>query len=207
MKRLTMKDVHAMNMTELALNQVSVENGQAWYLLNPPEDACRIEDLIRKAAETLDVELEAGMTDEDLGEVMLDWLQFGEKEPEGVLAIFYRALWAMAEVRERLKLYEDAMPLERSQELAKAEKEGRLVVLPFCVGVPLYEATGKGVWEYQVEQFSIGSKDLFIQAVDKGIWYKGGRIFGPEQIGKTVFPTRREAEAALETRMGAINEA
>lgn len=107
MKRMTMKDVHAMNMTELALNQVSVENGSVWYLLNPPEDACRIEDLIRKAAETLDVELEAGMTDEDLGEVMLDWLQFGEKEPEGVLAILYRALWAMAEVRERLKLYED----------------------------------------------------------------------------------------------------
>lgn len=69
MKRLTMKDVHAMNMTELTLNQVSVENGSVWYLLNPPEDACRIEDLIRKAAETLDVELEAGMTDENLGEV------------------------------------------------------------------------------------------------------------------------------------------
>ena len=39
MKRMTMKDVHAMNMTELALNQVSVENGSVWYLLNPPEDA------------------------------------------------------------------------------------------------------------------------------------------------------------------------
>lgn len=39
--------------------------------------------------------------------IKLDWLQFGEKEPEGILAILYRALWAMAEVRERLKLYED----------------------------------------------------------------------------------------------------
>ena len=107
MKRLTSNNTVEMNMTELALNQVFVEKGWAWYLLNPPEDACRIEDLICKAAETLDVELEAGMTDEDLGEVMLDWLQFGEKEPEGVLAILYRALWAMAEVRERLKLYED----------------------------------------------------------------------------------------------------
>ena len=47
------------------------------------------------------------MTDEELGDVMLDWLQFGEKEPEGILAILYRALWAMAELRERLKLYED----------------------------------------------------------------------------------------------------
>lgn len=90
--------------------------------------------------------------------------------------------------------------IDRLKDLAQAEKDGRLVVLPFCIGVPLYEATGKGVREYQVEQFSIGSKDLFIHAVDKCIWYRGGRIFGPEQIGKTVFPTRREAEAALEKR-------
>lgn len=97
------------------------------------------------------------------------------------------------------------MEHERAQELAQAEKDGRLVVLPFCIGAPLYETTGKGVREYQVEQFSIGSKDLFIHAVDKCIWYRGGRIFGPEQIGKTVFLTREEAEAALKKR-GVANE-
>lgn len=106
MKRLTMNDGHAMNMTELALNQVSVENGQVWYL-EPPETERRIEDLIRTAAETLDAELDPELSDDDLGEILLDWLQYGETEPEGVLAILYRALWAMAEVRERLKLYED----------------------------------------------------------------------------------------------------
>ncbi len=112
MKRLTSNNVHEMNMTELALNQVSVESGQAWYLLDPPEDGCSVCDLIRKAA-TAGLELEGNdlslslMTDEELGDVMLDWLQFGEKEPEGILAILYRALWAMAELRERLKLYED----------------------------------------------------------------------------------------------------
>lgn len=31
---------------------------------------------------------------------------------------------------DRLAEYEDAMPLERAQELAQAEKDGRLVVLP-----------------------------------------------------------------------------
>ena len=31
---------------------------------------------------------------------------------------------------DRLAAYEDAMPLERAQELALAEKDGRLVVLP-----------------------------------------------------------------------------
>ena len=88
---------------------------------------------------------------------MLDWLQFGEKEPEGALAILYRALWAMAELRERLKKYEDTGlepeeikewieagkelfferadlyaefgPIDHIRELTQAEKDGRLVVL------------------------------------------------------------------------------
>lgn len=106
-----------------------------------------------------------------------------------------------------LDAYKAAMPLERVQELARAEKDGRLVVLPFCVGSSLYEATGKGVREYETEQFSIGSEDLFIHALDKVIWYRGGRIFGLDQIGKTVFLTREEAEAALKKREEADNEA
>lgn len=108
MKRLTSNNVHEMNMTELALNQVSVENGWAWYI-KAPEDTCSVCDLIRSAAAKglEDIELDPNLTDEELGDVMLDWLQFGETEPEGILSILYRALWAMAELRERLKLYED----------------------------------------------------------------------------------------------------
>ena len=154
MKRLTMKDVHAMNMTELALNQVFVRDARVWYQKGP-EDECSVCDLILYAVKSLEVlpfPLYDDATDQEVDDVMQSWLQFGEKQPEGILAILYRALWAMAEVRERLKLYEDAMTLERAQELAQAEKDGRLVVLPFCIGVPLYEATGKGVREYQVEQ-------------------------------------------------------
>ena len=49
MKRLTSNNVHEMNMTELALNQVSVENGWAWYI-KAPEDTCSVCDLIRSAA-------------------------------------------------------------------------------------------------------------------------------------------------------------
>lgn len=121
MKRLTSNNVHEMNMTELALNQVSVENGWAWYT-KAPEDTCSVCDLIRSAAATGlalagdDLSLSL-MTDEELGDVMLDWLQFGEKEPEGILAILYRALWAMAELRERLKLYEDICFAEDGTEL------------------------------------------------------------------------------------------
>ena len=110
MKRLTSDNVFEMNMTELALNQVFVEDGWAWYR-KALEDECSVCDLIRGAAAKGlwqdDIDLDPNLTDEELGDVMLDWLQFGEEEPEGVLAILYRALWAMAEVRERLKLYED----------------------------------------------------------------------------------------------------
>lgn len=124
MKRLTSDNVFEMSMTELALNQVFVRDGWAWYRKGP-EDECSVCDLIRSAAaEGLwqdNIELDPNLTDEELGDVMLDWLQFGEKEPEGVLAILYRALWAMAEVRERLKIYEDICFAEDGTELITLE--------------------------------------------------------------------------------------
>lgn len=110
MKRLTSDNVFEMSMTELALNQVFVRDGWAWYRKGP-EDECSVCDLIRSAAAKglwqENIDLNPNLTDEELGDVMLDWLQFGEEEPEGILAILHRALWAMAEVRERLKIYED----------------------------------------------------------------------------------------------------
>ncbi len=110
MKRLTSNNPFEMNMTELALNQAFVEKSWAWYTKAPGDD-CSVCDLIRSAAtkglKLEDIKLDPNLTDEELGEVMLDWLQFGETEPEGILAILYRALWAMAELRARLKLYED----------------------------------------------------------------------------------------------------
>ena len=42
----------------------------------------------------------------------------------------YDCLYAHMVAVTRLKQYEDAMPLERAQELSQAEKDGRLVVLP-----------------------------------------------------------------------------
>ena len=120
MKRLTSDNVFEMSMTELALNQVFVQDGWAWYRKGP-EDECSVCDLIRRAAAKglwqENIELDPNLTDEELGDVMLDWLPGGEQEPEGVLAILYRALWAMAELRERLKLYEDICFAEDGTEL------------------------------------------------------------------------------------------
>ena len=161
MKRLTSDNAFEMNMTELALNQVFVQDGWAWYRKGP-EDECSVCDLIRgAAAKGLDlenIELDPNLTDEELGDVMLDWLQFGEQEPEGVLAILYRALWAMAELRERLKQYEDTMPLERAQELAQAQKDRRLVALPCKVGESVHGEN----WIGEVVELSINSEGIFL---------------------------------------------
>lgn len=158
MKRLTSGNTFEMNMRQLALNQVYVgKDGWARYV-EGPECECSVCDLIRTASETLSVELPI-LSDEDLSDLMTDWLQYGAEEPEGVVAILYRALCAMAEVRDKLFRYEDtglepeeidelrnreqglaellvsiscgcAVPYARLTELAQAEKDGRLVVLP-----------------------------------------------------------------------------
>lgn len=53
-----------------------------------------------------------------------------EAAQEDLMRLFYVAVG-------RLAAYEDTMPLERAQELAQAEKDGRLVVLP-CRGDTVY---------------------------------------------------------------------
>lgn len=98
---------------------------------------------------------------------------------------------------------EFGVPLDCLRELLKAERDGRLVVLPFHVGTPLYEATQGGVKDFVVESFSIYPGDMFIHATiaDSS---SAMRIFGPEHIAKTVFLTRQEAEAEVERLKGGI---
>lgn len=100
---------------------------------------------------------------------------------------------------DRLAAYEDAMPLERAQELAKAEKDGRLVVLepvpaakegaqkPTC----FYNDMGQ---EFCLG-FGRGREDD--EPIDKckECWYCEFSL------------VREEAEAALKNREEADNEA
>lgn len=59
--------------------------------------------------------------DSDFDEYIYDCLQYGFDSFEGLIAIFYRNMWAMADLRERLKYYEDIED--------KRTDEGSLVVL------------------------------------------------------------------------------
>ena len=84
--------------------------------------------------------------------------------------------------------------LGRLEELVKADEDGRLVVLPCKVGDTVYFALLGRIIEKQV--FSIVSFSNSTRIYCDGT----SEYFRPEDIGKTFFLTREEAEAALEAK-------
>ncbi len=83
------------------------------------------------------------------------------------------------------------------QDLLQAEQDGRLVVLPCKVGAPVYTTHW---WKDVKEKCTDSHGKPFYRMMSKKI-IKKERFdpFGPhyEWLGKTVFLTREEAEAAL----------
>lgn len=127
----------------------------------------------------------------------------------------YDTACSQKQVWERLKAYEDSklspedaanlhtilrlgdgMTLMRLRELAVADQEGRVIVLPCKVGDTVYFALLGRIIEKQV--FSIVSFSNSTRI------YCGGtsEYFRPEDIGKTFFLAREEAEKALQEMEG-----
>ena len=82
---------------------------------------------------------------------------------------------------------------ERLRELTEADKDGRVVVLPCKVGDTVYFALlGRIIekWGFSIVSFS-NSTRIYCDGTSE--------YFRPEDIGKTFFFTREEAEKALET--------
>ncbi len=84
--------------------------------------------------------------------------------------------------------------------LAEADRDGRLVVPPCKAGDTVYEVTSrKTISEYRVKAIRV---ELFCTFIEWDIvaGFVDKSIFGVpvDEIGKTVFLTREEAEAALE---------
>lgn len=91
--------------------------------------------------------------------------------------------------------------ISRVRELAEADKEGRLVVPPCKAGDTVYEVTSrKTISEYRVKAIRV---ELFCTFIEWDIvaGFVDKSIFGVpvDEIGKTVFLAREEAEKALET--------
>lgn len=90
--------------------------------------------------------------------------------------------------------------LDRFRWLAEADKDGRLVVLPCKAGDTVYEVTSrKTISEYRVKAIRV---ELFCTFIEWDIvaGFVDKSIFGVpvDEIGKTVFLTREEAEKELE---------
>lgn len=93
---------------------------------------------------------------------------------------------------------DDTSKAERIRELLKADKDGRLVVLPCKVGQRVFALldTDKHISECEVKQIGMGNKIGFIGLEPIGA---RGREYGISLngFGKNVFLTREEAENAL----------
>ena len=111
------------------------------------------------------------------------------EEIERILDAYGRGMTLRTENGERLRIIKD-IPTNRLQELTKAEKDGRLVVLPCKPGQTLWaESPIKG------RPYNFEAPDI--------AWI----IENMERFGKEIFLTREEAEAALKKREEADNEA
>ena len=116
-----------------------------------------------------------------------------------------KAAWAKKTIE--MAFSDDTSEVERLRELYKADKEGRLVVLPVrpvltqsCASM-LYivdddEIHEDSLYEAVVGMSSSGRTNVIYTTLSDQM------IFGQEAIGKTVFLTREEAEKALQEMEG-----
>lgn len=100
----------------------------------------------------------------------------------------------------RLADLESLCSYDRLRELAEADKDERVAVLPCRVGDKLYEVTGrKTISVYKVKAICVELFGLFIEwDIVEGFVWKSLSGINTGEIGKTVFLTRKDAEKALE---------
>lgn len=92
----------------------------------------------------------------------------------------------------------DGLPIDRLRELAEADKDGRVVVLPCRQGDELWTYCNhpvKRVYSFTVSDVSTLNGRTVLNTLGLG-------TIRPEDIGKTVFLTREEAEKALQEMEG-----
>ena len=193
MKRLTTnKEKSEMGMYELAHNSCYCKDGVARY--RDFENDIDARDLARELAWSL-TDIELSRDNECFDEEMIENLQYDiMKEPIGLIALFYRNLWAMADLRERLKEYEDL------------EEQGLLLRLPCKVGDTVWDNDYGKPCAYTITGFSFGTGEDYIDepvSLREVVCYYSnysGSItgsFAVSELGKSVFLTQAEAEKKL----------
>lgn len=128
MERLTInKDVSKMGMVELAHNCCYAKDNKARYRDFDKDIDAR--EFARKLMQKYGFWTSEGykdlLSDDDrFDEAMIENLFYGENELEGLIALFYRNLWAMANLHNVLKTYEDTgLTPEKILELDETYRE------------------------------------------------------------------------------------
>lgn len=199
MERLTSnKPIPDMNMLELAYNSCYLDKERKARYRNYELDIDSRE-LAKDLVEDMCDEDLSDMSDEEFDEYMSEMLSVEVDSQIGLLALFYRNLWAMADLREKLKGYEDL------------EEQGRLLKMLCNRGDEVYFIKSA----FSLAHFPIKAKITRICGVDcdndvmyvSNTEYNGiDRHFKQSDIGKTVFLTKSEAEAKLKELRGNENE-
>ena len=193
MERLTTnKEKSEMGMYELAHNSCYCKDGVARY--RDFENDIDARDLARELAWSL-TDIELSRDNECFDEEMFENLQYDiTKEPIGLIALFYRNLLAMADLRERLKEYEDL------------EEQGLLLRLPCKVGDDIYAIPSEVNYRLNKSFGAKGLNAICRQVVDhiefNSYGYlvstnEGMTVHRQEAFGETWFLTRDEAEQKL----------
>lgn len=176
MKRLTSnKNTSDMSMIELAHNSCYIDNKRnARYRDYELDIDSR--QLVRNLMKDICDEDLTGLSDEEFDEYMASMLSVEIDSTIGLLAVFYRNLWAMTDLRERLKEYEDS------------EEQGRLIKLPCKVGDTAYHVMQGRIVE-------VSNVDLFFLLLS----------VAENRFNNSVFLTKAEAEAKLKELRGNQN--
>lgn len=214
------------NNVEMALNLFFVKDKEVWVRGYGKDGAdISLFDLSRDLTRWNCPYVDLDISDDSFSMMMAEWLWEDVESFEHVLALLYQAAWVCAELRERLKAYEDTgltpercaefaradaegryivmrdaeqEGVARLRELAKADKDGRVIVLPCKVGHRVFALldTDKHISECEVKQIGLGNEIGFVGLEPIGA---RGREYGVslKGFGKTVFLTREEAEKAL----------
>lgn len=129
------------------------------------------------------------------------WERLKAYEDTGLTPEEFHAYWVFLE--DMIGEQKVSEALDRFRQQVKADKDGRVVVLPCKVGQRVFALLGtdKHISECEVKQIGMGNKIGFIGLEPIGA---RGREYGVSLngFGKTVFLTREEAEKAL----GAIKD-
>ena len=165
MKRLT-TDTPKDNL-EAALNLFYIKDHETWvrgYGPAPEYADVSLFDLTRDIVKTHIPDVELPEDDDDLSNMMPEWLMDGIDSAEGIVALLYTAAWAYAELRHKLMRYEDTgltpeeiknaldvndiipeinVTVDHIRDLLQAEQDGRLVKLPFVAMVEQSLQDGK----------------------------------------------------------------